>query len=175
MAVERSGGASSDPPSATARVIGAAEGDILGAVTAVRDRFLIEGLHSGGGFALVEHLMPPRTLAAPLHRHSREDEYSFVLEGRVGAHFEGEEVFATAGDLICKPRGEWHTFWNAGDTPARILEIISPGGFEQAFREMHALGEALDPSAMEAIASTYGVDVDFERTGPIIERHGLSF
>jgi ribonuclease BN (tRNA processing enzyme) len=78
-------------------------------------------------------------------------------------------------DRIFKPRGEWHTFWNAGETPARILEIISPGGFEQAFREMHALGDALDADAMAAIAARYGVDVDFERTGPIIERHRLTF
>lgn len=157
------------------RVIGPGDGDILGAATAVRDRFMIDGQSSGGGFSLVEHLMPPRTLAAPLHRHSREDEYSFVLEGRVGAHFDGEEVFGTAGDLIFKPRGEWHTFWNAGDVPARILEIISPGGFEQAFREVHALGEALDPAAMTAIAARYGVDVDFEGTAPIVERHRLTF
>lgn len=157
------------------RVIGPGDGDILGAATAVRDRFMIDGQDSGGGFSLVEHLMPPRVLAAPLHRHSREDEYSFVLEGRVGAHFEGEEVLGNAGDLIFKPRGEWHTFWNAGDVPARILEIISPGGFEQAFREMHALGEALDPAAITAVAARYGVDVDFERTAPIIERHGLTF
>ena len=157
------------------RVIGPAGGDILGALTAVRDRFMIDGRISGGGFALVEHLMPPRALAAPLHRHSREDEYSFVLEGRIGATFDGEEVFAGVGDLIFKPRGEWHTFWNAGDVPARILEIISPGDFEQAFREMHALGDALDPATMAGIAARYGVDVDFEQTGPIIERHRLTF
>ncbi len=157
------------------RVLGPSDGDILGALSAVRDRFMISGEKSGGGFALVEHLMPPRTLAAPLHRHSREDEYSFVLEGRVGAHFEGEDVFGNAGDLIFKPRGEWHTFWNAGDVPARILEIISPGGLEQAFREMDVLGEALDPAAMTAIGARYGVEVDFERTAPIIERHGLTF
>lgn len=157
------------------RVIGATDGDILGAATVVRDRFMLDGRSSGSGFSLVEHLMPARTLAAPLHRHSREDEYSFILEGRVGAHFNGEEVFGGAGDLILKPRGEWHTFWNAGDVPARILEIIAPGGFEQAFREMHALGEALDPEAMAAIGARYGVDVDFEGTGPIIERHGLLF
>jgi hypothetical protein len=48
-------------------------------------RFMISSEDSGGGFSLVEHPMPPRALAAPLHRHSREDEYSFVLEGRVGA------------------------------------------------------------------------------------------
>lgn len=159
----------------TARIIGPTGGDILGAVTAVRDRFMIDAGFSGGGFALVEHLMPPRALAAPLHRHSREDEYSFVLEGRVGAIFEGDEVFGSAGDLIVKPRGEWHTFWNAGEVPVRILEIISPGGFEQAFREMHALGEALDPAAMAAIAARYGVEADFDGTGPIIERHGLTF
>ena len=159
----------------TPRVLGPQDGDILGAMTAVRDRFLVEVQWSGGGFTLVEHLMPPRSLAAPLHRHSREDEYSFVLEGRIGGHFDGVESFANAGDLVFKPRGEWHTFWNAGNVPARILEIISPGGFEQAFREMHALGDALDASAMSAIAARYGVEVDFDRTGPIIERHGLMF
>ncbi len=163
------------PVRAPVRVLGPTDGDTLGAATVVRDRFLIERDASGGGFALLEHLMPPRTLAAPLHRHRREDEYSYVLEGRVGAHFEGVEVFAGVGDLIFKPRGEWHTFWNAGDAPARILEIISPGGFEQAFRQMHALGDALDPDSMAAIAERYGVEVDFEATGPILERHGLSF
>ena len=175
MTEGQSGEASSKGTRVSVRVIGPQDGDILGAATAVRDRFVIDGQDSGGGFSLVEHLMPPRALAAPLHRHGREDEYSFVLEGRVGAHFDGVEVFGNAGDLIFKPRGEWHTFWNAGDVPARILEIICPGGFEQAFREMHALGEALDPAAMTAIAARYGVDVDFERTAPIIERHGLTF
>jgi mannose-6-phosphate isomerase-like protein (cupin superfamily) len=136
---------------------------------------MIDGQMSGNRFSLVEHLMPPHALAAPLHRHSREDEYSFVLEGRVGACFDGEEVFGTVGDLIVKPRGEWHTFWNAGEAPARILEIISPGGFEQAFREMHAIGEGLDPGTMAAIAARYGVEVDFEQTGPLVERHGLTF
>ena len=157
------------------RVIGPADGDILGAATAVRDRFIIECQDSGGGISLVEHLMPPRALAAPLHRHSHEDEYSFVLEGRIGAYFDGEEVFANTGEVIFKPRREWHTFWNAGDVPARVLEIISPGGFEQAFREMHVLGDALDPTTMTAIAARYSVDVDLERTAPIIERHGLTF
>lgn len=130
---------------------------------------------SGGGFALVEHLVAPRALAAPLHRHSREDEYSYVLEGRLGALLGAEEVFAGVGDLVFKPRAQWHTFWNAGDAPARILEIISPGRFEEAFLEMHVLGEALDGEAMAAIAARYGCEVDFEATMPIIERHGLAF
>ena len=88
-------------------------------------RFMIGGDESGGGFSLVEHPMPPRALAAPLHRHSREDEYSFVLEGRVGALLRDEVVYGGPGDLIFKPRGQWHTFWNAEDDAARLLEIIS--------------------------------------------------
>lgn len=159
----------------SARVLRSRDGDVLGALDAVRDRFMIGPDESGGGFSLLQHLFPPRALAAPLHRHSREDEYSFVLEGRIGALLGDEEVFAEAGDLVFKPRGQWHTFWNAGDEPARVLEIISPGGFEQAFREMHALKDALDPEKMAAIAARYGAETDFERTPPIIERHRLTF
>ena len=48
-------------------------------------RFLVWGEESGGGFSLVEHPIPPRSLCAPLHRHAGVDEYSFVLEGRMGA------------------------------------------------------------------------------------------
>jgi mannose-6-phosphate isomerase-like protein (cupin superfamily) len=157
-----------------ARVLRAGEGDVLGALEAVRDRFMIDGSETDSRFSL-QHLMPPRALAAPLHRHSREGEYSFVLQGRVGALLGEDEVIGEAGDLIFRPRGQWHTFWNAGDEPALILEIISPGGFEQAFREMHALGDELDPEKMTAIAQGYGTEADFEGTDPIIERHGLTF
>lgn len=162
-------------PSVHARVLRAQAGEIMGSPEIVRDRFMLDGPEAGGRFALVEHLMPPRTLAAPLHIHTREDEYSYVLEGRVGALLGDEEVYGEVGDLIFKPRGQWHTFWNAGDVPARILEIISPGGLEQAFREMHALGDELDPETIAAIGARYGAEVDFEGTVPIIERHGLSF
>lgn len=148
---------------------------MLGAIEAVRDRFMIEATETDGRFALLQHLMPGRALAAPMHRHSGEDEYSFVLQGRLGAVLGEEEVFANAGELVFKPRGQWHTFWNAGDEPAVILEIISPGGFEQAFRELHALGDELTPEKMAEIAARYGCEADFEATAPLIERHGLTF
>lgn len=157
------------------RVLKLGEGEVLGAIEAVRDRFMIDGAETHGRFALLQHLMPGKALAAPLHRHANEDEYSFVVQGRLGAQLGEHEVFAQAGDLVFKPRAQWHTFWNAGDDPAIILELISPGGFEQAFREMHALGDALDPEKMTEIAARFGCDADFERTGSIIEKHGLVF
>ena len=97
---------------------------------------MIPGADSDTRFSLVEHPMPPRGLAAPLHRHNREDEYSFILEGRMGALLGDDVVEAGPGDLVYKPRGQWHTYWNAGDEPLRILEIISPAGFEQFFAEL---------------------------------------
>jgi mannose-6-phosphate isomerase-like protein (cupin superfamily) len=157
-----------------ARILGPEEGEYAGTPGVLHDRFLINAAETGGRFAVVEHLLPPRALAAPLHRHRDEDEYSFILEGTVGALLGEEEVYGTLGVLIFKPRGQWHTFWNAGDTPARILEIISPGGFEQAFRDLDELGGELTPEAVAVIGKRYSVDIDFEGTGPVAERHGLT-
>lgn len=165
---------SNQPAPPRVRVLSPGDGEITGEPGVMHDRFMLRSDDSGGRFALVEHLIPPGVLAAPLHRHSREDEYSYVLEGRVGAVFGGEEVYANAGEFVFKPRGEWHTFWNAGDVPLRILEIISPGGFEKAFLELDALGDALTLERLAEIAAQYGVDSDFDGTEPIMERHGLS-
>jgi mannose-6-phosphate isomerase-like protein (cupin superfamily) len=158
----------------SAQILGPRDGDYAGKPGVLHDRFLVNHDDTGGHFALVEHLLPGRTLAAPVHRHQKEDEYSFVLEGTVGALLGEQEVVATAGTLIFKPRGQWHTFWNAGDTPARILEIISPGGFEQAFRDLDELGGELTPEALSVIGKQYAVEIDFEATGSVAERHGLS-
>jgi uncharacterized cupin superfamily protein len=99
---------------------------------------MIEGAYTSKRFALVEHPMQPRALAAPMHRHHREDEYSLVLEGSIGALLGDAVVIGNPGDLIFKPREQWDMFWNAGDAPARVLEIISPAGFENYFRELAA-------------------------------------
>lgn len=152
------------------RIVGSRDGKSveLGSIGA---RFMIWGEESGGGFSLVEHPIPPHTLAAPLHRHSREDEYSYVLEGRLGALLGDDVVYAEVGDLAFKPRDQWHTFWNAGDTVCRILEIISPAGFERYFDEV---SEAPLTSRPE-IAARHGLEVNFDRVGELCEAHGLHF
>src|SRR2546423_13252881 len=106
------------------RIVGP-RGGKLGQLGGIGVRFMVDAAESGGGFALVEHPMEPRALAAPMHRHSREDEYSFVLEGRVGADLGGEIVYGEVGGLNFKPRGPGPTVLKAGDNPARILETIS--------------------------------------------------
>jgi quercetin dioxygenase-like cupin family protein len=155
-----------------AKVLGPKDGK-FGDLGTLGVRFMIGGEESGGGFALVEHPMAPRTLAAPMHRHSREDEYSFVLEGRVGAQLGDEVVSGGPGDLIFKPRHQWHTFWNAGDEPARILEIISPAGFERFFDEL------VEPETPERPRATlperYGIEFDVDSIPGLLERYGLRF
>jgi quercetin dioxygenase-like cupin family protein len=136
-------------------------------------RFMIWGEESGGGFSLVEHPIPPRSLCAPLHRHDGVDEWSYVLEGRMGALLGDDVIHAEAGDLAFKPRDQWHTFWNAGDTPCRILEIISPAGFEHFFRE---LAERIErgETDMSDLSPKYGIEFDMGSVPRLCEQHGLT-
>lgn len=158
------------------KVLGPRDGK-AGFLGSIGVRFMIDGIESGGGFSLVEHPMSARALAAPLHKHAREDEYSFVLEGEVGALL-GEEVrIGKPGDLIFKPRNQWHTFWNAGDRPARILEIISPAGFEQFFRELVDLGGVAkaDAQTLGSLCNRYGLEMDPGSIPGLVERFGVRF
>jgi len=163
-----------------ATVIGPSDGK-AGFLGSIGVRFMIDGEDAGGDFSLVEHPLSPRALAAPLHRHTREDEYSFVLEGRMGALLGDDVVEAGPGDLVHKPRDQWHTFWNAGDEPCRILEIISPAGFEHFFRE---LGEAItgqnaagpgDVLPGSDLPERYAIEFQPERTAEICEKYGVRF
>lgn len=158
------------------KVIGPTDGK-SGSLGGLGVRFLVGGDESGGGFSLVEHPLAPRALAAPMHRHSREDEYSFVLEGRIGAKLGDEVVFGEPGDLIFKPRHQWHTFWNAGDAPARLLEIISPAGFERYFAELVDLfgGGRPQQEALAKVRERFGLDANLATIAELVEEHGLVF
>ena len=139
-------------------------------------RFMLDGRQTGGRFALVEHPLKPRALGSPLHTHSREDEYSFVLEGSVGVQIGESEMIATQGTLVVKPRGLAHAFWNAGDAPARLLELISPAGFEAYFAAMadlFASGEP-DPTRGAVIRERHGLELDLDSIPRLVAQHGLA-
>jgi mannose-6-phosphate isomerase-like protein (cupin superfamily) len=154
------------------KVVGPQAGD-FGWLASIGVRFIVSSEDSRRGFSLVEHPMRPKSLAAPLHRQSREDEYSSVLEGWVGAMLGQNVIFGGPGDLIFKPRDQWHTFWNAGGETARILEIICPSGFERYFREMVALPPDAPPETRAEVASRYGLEVDPASIPDLVEQHGL--
>ena len=136
----------------------------------------LEGAESDDRFSVVHHPLAPRALAAPLHRHTREDEYSYVLSGTLGALLGEDVVTAEPGTWVLKPRNQWHTFWNAGDTPCEIIEIISPAGFENFFRELaevYSTDGQPDLARFVELCSRYALEMDPESVPGLCERFGL--
>lgn len=133
----------------------------------------IDSATTGGHFSIVHHPIAPRALAAPLHRHAREDEYSFVLRGSLGALLGEDVVAAGPGSWVRKPRAQWHTFWNAGDEPCEIIEVIAPGGFENYFREVASAWG--DFEQFQKINARYNLDMNFESVPHLCKRFGLTF
>ena len=95
----------------------------------------------------------------------------------MGALLGDEVVTADAGELVFKPRGQWHTFWNAGDQPCRILEIISPAGFEQFFAELVDLGGVTgpEPQVLAELCERYALEMDPTSVPGLVERFDLRF
>jgi mannose-6-phosphate isomerase-like protein (cupin superfamily) len=156
------------------RIVGPNDGEYVD-LGSVGVRFMAWTEETGGLFSLVEHPIPPKTLVAPVHIHEREDEYSFVLEGRMGALLGDDVVYAEEGDLAFKPRSQWHTFWNPDETPCRILEIIAPGGFEHFFREMaELLAGEFSPEKLAELGAHYGHYFKPETIPELCEEHGLT-
>jgi quercetin dioxygenase-like cupin family protein len=135
---------------------------------------LVKGEDTDGRFALVEHPIAARALAGPMHVHEHEDEYSYVLEGEVGFQVDDDVFTAGPGQLVAKPRRIWHGFWNAGDAPARVLELISPGGFANYFAELAPLLQPeRDIAGIARLQAKYGLEMDFSSIERLSREHGL--
>lgn len=157
-------------------VVEAREGEVvsLGGVGVV---YKVRGSDTGGAFAIVEHPLPPGALGAPPHTHEHEDELSIVVEGEVGVQV-GDAVYtAGPGTYIRKPRGVPHTFWNATNRPARLIEIIAPAGFEGYFRELAAVLTRSGPpdvGAMLQVAGRYGLTLHMDRVPALMAAYGVT-
>jgi mannose-6-phosphate isomerase-like protein (cupin superfamily) len=163
-----------DQPELTVIQPGEGEGKDLGTIGVV---FKLFGERTNGLVSIVEHPFPVGACVPP-HLHTREDEYSIVTEGEIGFRSGDREVVLGAGGYITKPRGEAHTMWNAGQVPARMIEVISPAGFEHFFWGMGNLLAAdgpPDPVDMAALAAEHGLD--FPRVpwlDDVVARYGLT-
>ena len=124
--------AASEPPRLTIVQPGAGPTGVLGSIGV---GFKLWGEDTGGALSIVEHPFPVGALVGA-HLHTREDEYSMVTEGEIGFRSGEREVVLGSGGYITKPRGEMRAMWNAGTVPARMIEIVSPAGFEHFFREL---------------------------------------
>jgi quercetin dioxygenase-like cupin family protein len=144
-----------DPPALT--VVQPGEGAV-GTLGSIGVQFKLWGAQTNGAVSVVEHPFPVGALV-PAHLHTLEDEYSIVTEGEIGFRSGDREVVLGAGGYLTKPRGEMHAMWNAGPVPARMIEIISPAGFENFFRELSELLTEGPPDreVLAALAARYGI------------------
>lgn len=120
---------------------------------------LLAGSDTDGGYAITEGTTPPMG-GPPLHRHSREDESFYVLEGEFDFETDGRLYHTGPGASIFLPRGTVHQFQNVGSTPGRMLSVVQPAGLEKFFDEL-------------AVATTGMKQPDRSVVLPIFEKYGL--
>jgi quercetin dioxygenase-like cupin family protein len=131
----------------------------------------------GGAAAIVEHTLEAKSLGAPMHKHTYENEISYVLEGELSVIQNGEVQTAGPGEYIVKPKGIFHTFWNAGDHTIRFIEIITPGNFEYYFAELAPFllpGQNPQMDKVRETVAKYGLIVDPSAADEIVKKYGLN-
>jgi quercetin dioxygenase-like cupin family protein len=134
----------------------------------------VHGRRTNGVISIVEHPIAPGVLVPP-HIHTGFDEWSYVLEGRVGARIGDQEFTGEPGSYILKPRNVMHTFWNAGPEPARLIEIITPAGFEDFFADFGDMlrSGGFDPARMAELAAGHGTTLDMTWVPELETRYGI--
>ncbi len=145
------------------------EADAIGGLLVAADE-------TGGQLAIVQHVIPPRSLGAPLHTHAHTTEVHIIVAGTMTARVGGEDRVLGLGDLSVAPIGVPHTFWNPGGTPARVLEIITPPGFEAYFDDLREASgpDGLDLEAVAAAMARHDIEADMASVPALAAEHGLS-
>lgn len=132
----------------------------------VHYKILLSAAETGGALAIVESVSPPQS-GPPRHVHQDADETLLVLSGDVAVWIDGQRLACGPGQSAFVPRGREHCFWVVSKLPARMLTILTPGGFEGFFAEMAAarLRIPQDMAAITAVAARYQLTF----TGPPLE------
>jgi mannose-6-phosphate isomerase-like protein (cupin superfamily) len=151
------------------------EDSVLLSLGPISARLLITSEDAGGRLGIVESPIEAGVLASPLHIHSREDGWWYILEGRFAAQVGAETVEAETGCLVRAPWGIPHTYWNPGPGPARYLELFSPGGLERYFEQIATLlaAEPPDIETIMQLPGEYGLELLWESVGDLQQRHGV--
>lgn len=124
-------------------------------------RILVDGESTGGRCCMFEVPVPPGD-GPPIHRHLREDEFFYVLEGRFKFSIDGREFVGERGSFACAPRGSLHAFRNLGAATGVLLVTCTPAGLEVPFRavripEPGSTTPALTPQQVIALFEKHGI------------------
>lgn len=138
--------------------------NIVGEETLVK----VDTTDSNGLLAAFQLVAPPMS-GPPLHVHSREDEWFYVLEGEIVFEIDGERVTVGPGGSVWLRRGVPHAYQNFTDRDARLLIVTVPGDFCNFFKEVSAVappGGSPEPEVFAAIDARYGITT----LGPPMQR-----
>jgi quercetin dioxygenase-like cupin family protein len=143
----------------------------------VQFRYGLSADETDGRLALLEVTIPPRTLVKP-HAHGREDEFSLVLSGSIGARIGDRTVEQIpAGSWLAKPRGIPHALWNVTDAPARVLEVVQPAGLERYFEELAPILHESGPEwtrRFDELAHSYGLTILSDWSKELQAKYGIT-
>jgi len=143
----------------------------------VQFRYGITAAETDGRLALLEVIIPPRTLVKP-HAHSKEDEFSLVLSGPIGVRVGDQTVEEVpTGSWLAKPRSVPHAIWNVTDAPARILEVVTPAGLEEYFEKIAPVLREHGPEWTERfyeLANEYGLTVFDDWSDELKAKYGIT-
>jgi quercetin dioxygenase-like cupin family protein len=124
-------------------------------------QFHLTGAETNGAFSMSTVTAAPGG-GPPPHWHENEDEWFYVIEGRVSFFASGQWTEMEPGAVAFAPRMSVHTYKNAGDTPARLLVHTSPSGFEHFIAKLS--DECTKPNGP-----------DMGKVIEIAEAHGIRF
>ena len=111
-----------------------------------------------GAYCVMELTLPPGG-GAPHHVHHHEDEVITVVEGTLTVtSADGREHAAQTGSVVRLPKGVRHAFRNATDAPVRMLITAIPGGLDNYFAALGALGKDATQDDVAAINRQFEVE-----------------
>jgi quercetin dioxygenase-like cupin family protein len=119
----------------------------------------LSGQDTNGSYAIIEDRTPSQG-GPPLHRHQREDESFYVLEGEYVFEVDGQQIQAGPGSSVFAPKGTAHRFQNTGATDGRLLIMVQPAGLDEFFRDVDRAAKGM-------------TELDLGIIVPIFEKHGL--
>ena len=140
--------------------------------------------YTNGQLTAQELFMPPKQMGPPPHLHKELDEVMIVLEGTIHVLVGKEVVELHAGDWHVRPHGIVHTFWNAGDVPARLIDLYPNQDLITFFEDFLRMQKRLQNEGVsmqspefqkqnKELLDKFGIEMFPDQLPPILEKYGL--
>ena len=126
-------------------------------IAGARVQVLVSSHDTGGRFTICE-VATAGSSGVPLHAHSYEDGFFYILEGHFVFQIDGKAITASPGTSLFIPRQTAYAFRSKNDH-GRFLVLAHPGGLDLFFHDVKAVAQGQRPF--------------LEKLAPVLEKHGI--